>query len=534
MDTEHGQSAPFDAAPPPSAGGPADTPAPAATPEQPPAAATPAPPPPPPAHWPGWQGTDWPAGQAYGPGGQGYGPAGAGYGPATQGYGPGGQGYGQPAYGPAGQGYGPGGQGYGQPAYGTAGQGYGQPGYGPAGQGYGPAGAGYGPAGQGYAPGGPGYPPGYGAGGPVYAGGTGEAGRPGRRRRGMILAAAGTALALAAGGTAWVATAASDSPLSTNEIASRTDAGLVDITSTLGYQQGTAEGTGMVLTSNGQVLTNNHVIDGATAIKVRDIGNGRTYTAKVVGYNETSDVAVLQLQGASGLSTVSISSTTGLRVGQPIVALGNALGKGGTPAVATGHITGLGATITAEDQGSGSVEQLSDMIRTNAGIQPGDSGGPLVNSSGQVVGMDTAASTNDSGQPGTTAAVTTTAFAIPISRAISIADQIEAGTASSTMHLGATAFLGVAVSSESDQGGFGQASTGATIEGVVPGGPASQAGLAAGDTIESIGGHQIAAASDLHAVIEGYHPGDKVTVTWIDQSGQSHSAEMTLATGPAA
>jgi S1-C subfamily serine protease len=502
MDTEHGQSAPYDAAPPPpppSAGEPAASPPPGAMPEQPPAAPMPpAPPPPPPASWPAWQAGEWQAGQGYPPGAQGYGPAGQGYPPGAQGYGPAGQGYGPAA-------------------------------------GYGPAGAGYGPGGQGYGPTGPGYPPGYGAGGSAYAGGTGETGRPRRRRRGMILAAAGTALALAGGGTAWVATAASGSPLSTAAIASRTDAGLVDITSTLGYQQGTAEGTGMVLTPNGEVLTNNHVIDGATAIKVRDIGNGSSYTAKVVGYNETSDVAVLQLQGASGLSTVSIgNSTTGLSVGQRVVALGNAQGKGGTPAVATGQITGLGATITAEDQGSGSVEQLSGMIRTNAGIQPGDSGGPLVNSSGQVVGMDTAASSSNSGQPGTTAAVTTTAFAIPISRAISIADQIEAGTASSTVHLGATAFLGVAVSSQSGQDGSGQASAGATIEGVVAGGPAAQAGLAAGDTIESIGGHQIAAASDLHGVIEGYHPGDKVSVTWINQSGQSQSAEMTLATGPAA
>ncbi len=111
--------------------------------------------------------------------------------------------------------------------------------------------------------------------------------RPARRRRGLTLTVAGAAFALAAGGTALATAASGTAPLTTATIASRTDPGLVDITTTLGYQNGAAEGTGMVLTSSGEVLTNNHVIAGATAIKVRDIGNGRTYTANVVGYSDT-------------------------------------------------------------------------------------------------------------------------------------------------------------------------------------------------------------------------------------------------------
>jgi S1-C subfamily serine protease len=356
--------------------------------------------------------------------------------------------------------------------------------------------------------------------------------RPARHRRGVMLAVAGTAFALAAGGTAWATIGSASAPLSAATIASRTDPGLVDVTTTLGYQNGTAEGTGMVLTSTGEVLTNNHVIAGATAIQVRDIGNGRTYTAKVVGYSDTDDVAVLQLQGASGLATVSVGSSANLQSGQRVVALGNAEGRGGTPAVATGSVTGTGASITAEDEGSGALEHLSGMIQTNVGIEPGDSGGPLVNASGQVVGMDTAASTANSGEPGTTAAETTTAFAIPINRAISIADQIEAGQASSTVHIGATAFLGVEVSSDSSE--TGEASTGATIAGVVQGSAAAQAGLGEGDTILSLGGHQIGTASDLQTVIAGYHPGDKVSVSWTDQFGAEHSATVTLTTGPAA
>jgi len=217
------------------------------------------------------------------------------------------------------------------------------------------------------------------------------------------------------------------------------------------------------------------------------------------------------------------------------VAIGNAEGKDGTPSVVTGTITGLGATIEAEDQGDGVVEHLENMIRTDADIEPGDSGGPLVNSAGQVIGMDTAASSSNSGEAGTTAAVSTTAFAIPISRAISIADQIEAGQSSATVHIGATAFIGVAVDSQSaSASGFGDEAAGVTIEGVIDGTPAAKAGLGQGDTIVSVGGHEITSASDLQTVIEGYHPGDKVSLTWTNQFSQTQTATVTLTTGPAA
>ncbi len=356
---------------------------------------------------------------------------------------------------------------------------------------------------------------------------------PKKRHRGAALAAGALVVALAAGGTAWATVGGSAAPLSTSAIASKIDPGLVDITSTLGYQGSTAEGTGMVLTSSGEVLTNNHVIEGSTSIKARDVGNGQTYTAKVVGYDNTDDVAVLQLQGASGLATVSVGSSSGLATGQKVVAIGNAEGKGGTPAVVTGKITGLGTAITAEDDSSGAAEHLTDMIQTNAQIEPGDSGGPLVNSAGQVIGMDTAASTSNSGQFGTTAATTTQAFSIPIDRALSIAGQIEAGTSSATVHIGATAFLGVEVdSSSAGYGGYGQ-TEGVPVEGALQGTPAAAAGLAQGDTILAVGGHQVTSASDLQSVMEGYHPGNKVSVEWADQYGQTHTSTVTLTNGPA-
>ena len=316
----------------------------------------------------------------------------------------------------------------------------------------------------------------------------------------LVLAGLGTADALGA------------TTMTTSQIASTVDPGLVDIVSTLGYQNGAAAGTGMVLTSTGEVLTNNHVIDGATSIKARDVGNGRTYTAKVVGYDKSKDVAVLQLEGASGLATITLSSS-GPQTGQKVVALGNALGKGGTPSVATGRITGLGQSITASDESAGNAEQLTGLIAHNAGIQPGDSGGPLVNTYGQVIGMDTAASSSSATagfQSQNEQAPATQAFAVPITEATSIASQIEAGASSSSVHLGGTAFLGLETSSSASDssgvggsdgsfggsyggyagGGYGSyggysgdggsydggtTSSGVTIAGVVPGSAAAQA-----------------------------------------------------------
>ena len=250
---------------------------------------------------------------------------------------------------------------------------------------------------------------------------------------------------------------------------------------------------------------------------------------------------MLQLKNASGLQTVSLSAAV-VQAGQKVVAVGNALGKGGTPSVATGKVTATGKTITASDEDAGNAEQLHGLIQTNAGIQPGDSGGPLLNTAGDVVGMNTAASSNisttafgsQSQQPATQA------FAIPITEATSIASQIEAGQASSTVHIGATAFLGVEVSPESSAGGFGgfgngsSASGGATVAGVVSGSAAAQAGLAEGDVITSVAGHTIASSTDVSSALAAHHPGDKISLSWTDQSGQSQTATVTLGSGPAA
>jgi S1-C subfamily serine protease len=314
------------------------------------------------------------------------------------------------------------------------------------------------------------------------------------------------------------------------------DPGLVDVVATDGLEQATSAGTGIVLTSNGEILTNNHVIEGATSLKVTDIGNGRTYTAKVVGYDSTHDVAVIQLENASGLTVASLGDSSSVQTGSTVVALGNAGGKGGTPSVASGTVTGLNQSITASDELSGVSEQLTGLIETNADIQAGDSGGSLVNSYGQVIGMDTAASSGYSfqSQNGQSAEQ---AYAIPIDSALSIAKQIEAGTTSATVHIGATAFLGVGFSAQSSQGGFGGtggSSTGAVIAEAVSGSPAAKAGLVAGDEITSVGGTSVSAAEDVAHALVKYHPGDTIAITYINSSGESQTANVTLATGPAA
>ena len=169
--------------------------------------------------------------------------------------------------------------------------------------------------------------------------------------------------------------------------------GIVDINTTIEYGQGKAAGTGLVLTSDGEVLTNNHVVQDSTAISVTVVSTGKTYTAKVVGTDPTDDVAVIQLQDASGLTTAKLGNSSSVKVGSSVTAVGNAGGVGGTPSAATGTVTALNQSITASDGDGSNAERLSGMIQVDADIQAGDSGGALYdNSSGSIVGINTAAS----------------------------------------------------------------------------------------------------------------------------------------------
>jgi S1-C subfamily serine protease len=328
---------------------------------------------------------------------------------------------------------------------------------------------------------------------------------------------------------------------------------VVDVNVTFNYQSAEGAGTGIVLTSNGLVLTNNHVIDQATKISVTDVGNGKTYSATVVGYDNTNDVALLKLQGASGLKTAKIA-TASASVGEAVVAIGNAGGTGGTPTSAGGSVTALDQSITASDELTDGSEQLSGLIEVNANVESGDSGGPLVNAAGQVVGMDTAASAgfafSAQGNQG---------FAIPIQSAMKIVKQIETNKGTTTVHVGPTAFLGLLVepvsSAQSPFGGnngynnwpygygggpFGNGggqfanATGVGVAQVVPGTPAQKVGISAGDVITTLNGKTLASDESLTHILVAYHPGQKVTLGWVTPSGVTEQASITLASGPPA
>jgi S1-C subfamily serine protease len=305
------------------------------------------------------------------------------------------------------------------------------------------------------------------------------------------------------------------------DVAAKVTPCVVDVTSTLGYQKATAAGTGMVISPTGEVLTNNHVINGATKVTVQIAGAGRLYPAKVVGTDPSEDVAVLQMQGVSGLKTCKLGDSSKVTVGTPVVAIGNALNQQGPPSVTDGTITAINQSITAGDPG-GPSENLTGLLETNALLRPGDSGGPLANTNGDVIGMDTAASGGRRLNP-----TSSTGFAIPINKAKSIADQIMAGKASNVIHIGPTAFLGVEVAPA------GGGANGVSLSGVVPNTPAQAAGLANGDTILAIDGKTVTAQSDLTQAISSHHPGDRIQVAWVDQAGQHHNATVQLTTGPA-
>ncbi|MFI7065960.1 S1C family serine protease [Kribbella sp. NPDC050124] len=421
-----------------------------------------------------------------------------------------------------------------------------------------------------------------------------------RGRRLLGAGAVGLAVALVAGSVAWGIDqrAANSSQLSQQQLdpaaaAAKVSPGLVDVNTVLGYENARAAGTGIVLSSDGEVLTNHHVIEGATSISVTDIGNGKTYTASVVGYDEDHDIAVLKLKDASGLQTAKIGDSDKVKVGDQVVGIGNAGGVGGTPSYAPGTVTALNQSITATDENGQDPENLTGLIQTDANIQAGDSGGPLANTAGQVIGVDTAGSGGNNGgagRPGQAAASTATAatatlavaggtatttadgngygdpgsgpfgdnpfgdgsgpfgdgngsdngngngsdgqgqsttqgFAIPINEAMEIADQIQDGKASDTVHIGESAMLGVSVVSNAD-------TTGAVVGDVLANGKADEAGIEAGDVITSFAGETVESPDTLSTLLNQHHPGDKVEVGWVDQNGQQHKATIELITGP--
>jgi S1-C subfamily serine protease len=314
----------------------------------------------------------------------------------------------------------------------------------------------------------------------------------------------------------------------TLDTATATDAqqtGVVLVSTVLGYQSAEAAGTGVVLTSDGLVVTNNHVVEGATEITVTLGSTGETYAATVVGTDATADVAVLQLQDASGLTTAALDDDAqAVAVGDAITAVGNAEG-GGVLLAADGTVTGLEESISTQAEGASSGESLTGLIEVDADVVSGDSGGPLLDDEGEVIGITTAASSGSSDITG---------YAIPIEDVLDVVTQIVAGEDSDTITLGYPAFLGVQLGTTSAVPGSGSTAAGATVAGVVDGTPAAEAGLAAGDTITAVDGAAVADADALSALLAEHAPGDQVTLTWTAADGSVQTATVTLIEGPAA
>jgi S1-C subfamily serine protease len=347
--------------------------------------------------------------------------------------------------------------------------------------------------------------------------------------------------------------------LNAQAVYDRLDPSIVDVTSTLRYDDETASGTGIVIDGKAAlVLTNNHVIRDATSVIARLTSTGQTYPASIVGADVGADVAVLQLEGASGLTAAPIGDSAAVTLGTPVVAIGNLAGEGGSPTTAAGIIDSINRTILADDGTAGFSETLHGMLQTSAQIEPGDSGGPLADAAGAVIGIDTAAGTGSS----------TAGYAIPIDTAMAVARQIEAGRAAPGITFGVGGFLGVVVVSTTTQSpraqaqeehGLGSAGrsrsrssgcldsesgaglpaavapvrSGALVDGVLCGTGAASAGIGPGDVITAAAGHTVSSPDQLTALVNGYRPGTVIRVTWVSPAGATRTSMIPLQTAPA-
>ncbi|MEU8223582.1 trypsin-like peptidase domain-containing protein [Kribbella sp. NPDC048915] len=375
-------------------------------------------------------------------------------------------------------------------------------------------------------------------------------------------------------------------------VAAQVSPGLVDVNTVLGFENARAAGTGIVLSSDGEVLTNHHVIEGATSISVTDIGNGKTYSASVVGYDENHDIAVLRLKDASGLQTAKTGDSDTVKLGDQVVGVGNAGGVGGKPSYAVGRVTGLNQTITATDENGQDPEQLENLIQTDANIQPGDSGGPLVDANGEVIGVDVAGNGGNNGGQGSPQQTAATPAASGngatgcgfgdgngspfgnggfgnggFGNGGGFGDGQGNGQGNGSEDPGAgqgqgqgdgttTQGFAIPINEALDIAGQiqdGKASAdvhigdsamlgvsvveapgteGAVVGDVVANGHADEAGIEPGDLITSFAGHTVESPDTLSELLNKQHPGDKVEVGWTDQFGQTHKATIELVTGP--
>jgi putative serine protease PepD len=288
-------------------------------------------------------------------------------------------------------------------------------------------------------------------------------------------------------------------PLDVKSILAKVEPAVVDIVAR--ERRGSGEGTGVIISPDGYVLTNAHVVSGATKITVTTRASSRALPATLVGADEGHDVALLHIAADGGVTPAELGRSADVKVGDDVVAIGNALGLRGDPTVTRGIVSGLNRT----------VEDLNGLIQTDAAINPGNSGGPLVNTSGQVIGINTVGAGEGAQNIG---------FAIPIDVAKAIAERLQSGQGPAPV-----AFLGINTTEPSD----GKA--GAAIIEVVPGGPAAQAGLAIGDRLVTFDGKPVEAADAIAGLVQAHQPGDTVEVV-VDRRGSNRTLKVRLGSRP--
>jgi putative serine protease PepD len=329
---------------------------------------------------------------------------------------------------------------------------------------------------------------------------------------------AATYAAFASGGTKTVvrqvtvpdSQPASTGALSVNAIYERARKGVVEVTVTtqqsngFGSQSGQAQGSGFVYDADGHIITNEHVVDGASSVSVT-FWNGKKYDARVVGTDASTDLAVLEVDAPSSiLHPLSLGTSSKLAVGDSVVAIGSPFGLEET--VTTGIISALHREMTSPNNFA-----IDDSIQTDAAINHGNSGGPLLNARGQVIGVNSQIASDSGGNDGV-------GFAIPSDTVRSIASQlISSGKAEH-------AFLGVVLADGSTDGG-------ARVAEVRSGAPAARAGLRAGDVITAVAGKRVTSADELRAAINAQEPGDTVSITY-KRGGTAHSVEVKLTSRP--